>query len=479
MHPTSDHHYIANELRRGAGERVEVLDPATTESIGSICDATASEVAEAVGAAAAAFSDWAGTPPRRRGQLLSALAVALRERAEELAELDTRDSGRTLAETRGQVERSAQQLEYCAGLADKLEGRVVPIGEGVLAFTRMEPYGVVGALTPWNAPLLQIAQKASHALAVGNTMVVKPSPLACFTAIAFARLAGDVGFPPGVLNVVTGGAAAGRHVVEDRRIAKVTFTGSVQTGRQVAAACAGRGAAVSLELGGKCPLLVFADADLQHAAVDAARASFAGAGQSCVAAARILVEEECFDAFKALFTAEAQRYVGGDPRLPGTIMGPLINAAARERVSSLIADAVACGAVVVHGDPRGASHGKGFFHDAVVLAQVPAGSRIRTEEIFGPVACLETFKGEDRAVAQANAGPYGLAAGAFTRDTARARRLSTTLQAGNVWINCYKHLDPALPFGGDKASGIGRECGIDGVMSFVKPKTVVEAYKRG
>lgn len=478
MHPISDHHYIANAPRRGEGERLEVINPSTTESIGSIRDATAGEVAEAIGAAATALPGWTKTPPRKRGQLLASLAVALRARAEDLAELDTRDSGRTLAETRGQVERSAQQLEYCAGLADKIEGRVVPMGEGVFAFTRMEPYGVVAALTPWNAPLLQIAQKASHALAVGNTIVVKPSPLACFTALEFARLAGEVGFPSGVLNVVTGGAAAGRILVEDNRVAKVTFTGSVHTGRQVAATCAGRGAAVSLELGGKCPLLVFADADLQHAATEAARASFAGAGQSCVAAARLLVEDQCFDAFAALFKAEARRYVGGDPRLPETIMGPLISAAAQERVSDLIADAVACGAVVVHGNTRSAARGRGFFHDAVVLAHVPAGSRIRTEEVFGPVACLERFSGEDKAVAQANTGPYGLAAGAFTRDSARARRLSAALHAGNVWINCYKHLDPALPFGGDKASGIGRECGIDGVMSFVKPKTVVELYKR-
>jgi acyl-CoA reductase-like NAD-dependent aldehyde dehydrogenase len=476
MRPISDCHYIANELRQAKGERLAVLNPATGEPLGSIGEATAAEVGEAVEAAAAAFGSWAGTPPRRRGQLLAALAVALRQNAEELAELDTHDSGRTLPETRGQVERSAQQLEYCAGLADKLEGRVVPMGRSILALTHLEPYGVVGALTPWNAPLLQIAQKASHALVTGNTIVVKPSPLACFTALEFARLAGKVGLPPGVLNVVTGGAAAGRCLVEDNRVSKVTFTGSVQTGRQIASACAARGAAVSLELGGKCPLIVYADADLPKAATEAARASFAGAGQSCVAAARILVEAECFAEFTKLFSAAARGYVGADPKIAGTVMGPLISAAARERVAGLVADAVSCGATLLQGDQIGSKLGQGYFYDAITLLDVPSHARITTEEVFGPVACLERFSGEGQAIALANAGPYGLAAGVFSRNTGRARRMSAALDAGNVWINCYKHLDPALPFGGDKSSGLGRECGIDGVMSFVKPKTVVEVF---
>ena len=478
MHPISDRVFVGGALRAARGDgRITVLNPSTGVPLGRIPDGETSDVDDAVAAAAAAAEAWAATPARERGAVLSRLGGLLREHAEGFARLDSQDSGRTLAETRAQATRSAEQLEYCAGAADKLEGRVVPLGSNVFAATVLEPYGVIGALTPWNAPLLQIAQKTSHALAAGNTAVVKPSPLACFSTLHYAILATEAGLPPGVLNVVTGGADTGRALVADSRVDKVTFTGSTATGRQIASVCGARGASVALELGGKCPLLVFADADLEHAAGETARAAFGTTGQSCVSAARILIESACYDEFTERLVAAAAVFAGGDPFADGTVMGPLISADAHQRVHALVTDARETGARLAGGSwPQPIDGDGGFFMNPVLLADVPDAARIRSEEIFGPATCLEQFEDEAGAIASANSGPYGLAAGAYTGSVARARRLQRGLKAGNVWINCYKMLDPALPFGGDKASGIARECGIDGVLNFVKPKALVDAF---
>ena len=478
MHPISDRVFVRGALRTPRSDaRITVLNPSTGTPLGQIPDGTAADVEDAVAAAAEAADAWAATPARERGAILARLAGLLRANAEGFARLDSQDSGRTLAETRAQATRSAEQLEYCAGAADKLEGRVVPLGSNVFAATVLEPYGVIGALTPWNAPLLQIAQKTSHALAAGNTAVVKPSPLACFSTLHYATLASEAGLPAGVLNVVTGGADTGRALVADNRVDKVTFTGSTATGRRIASVCGARGASVALELGGKCPLLVFADADLEHAAGETARAAFGTTGQSCVSAARILIESACYDAFTERLVAAAADFAGGDPFADGTVMGPLISADAYQRVHALVTDAREAGARLAGGAwPQPAPDNGGFFMNPVLLADVPDAARIRSEEIFGPATCLERFDNEGEAIASANAGPYGLAAGAYTGSVARARRLQRGLKAGNVWINCYKMLDPALPFGGDKASGIARECGIDGVLNFVKPKALVDAF---
>ena len=478
MHPISDRVFVGGALRAARGDgRITVLNPSTGVPLGRIPDGGAADVDDAVGAAAGAAEAWAATPARERGAVLSRLAGLLRENVSGFARLDSQDSGRTLAETRAQATRSAEQLEYCAGAADKLEGRVVPLGSNVFAATVLEPYGVVGALTPWNAPLLQIAQKTSHALAAGNTAVVKPSPLACFSTLHYAVLASEAGLPPGVLNVVTGGADTGRALVSDGRVDKVTFTGSTATGRQIASVCGARGASVALELGGKCPLLVFADADLEHAAGETARAAFGTTGQSCVSAARVLIESACYDEFTERLVAAVADFAGGDPFADGTVMGPLISADAHQRVHALVTDARETGARLAGGTwPQPIDGDGGFFMNPVLLADVPDAARIRSEEIFGPATCLERFEDEAEAIASANSGPYGLAAGAYTGSVARARRLQRGLKAGNVWINCYKMLDPALPFGGDKASGIARECGIDGMLNFVKPKALVDAF---
>ena len=337
MHPISDRVFLGGALRAPRSDaRITVLNPSTGEPLGRIPDGGAADVEDAVAAAAGAAGEWAATPARERGAILARLANLLRENAEGFARLDSQDSGRTLAETRAQATRSAEQLDYCAGAADKLEGRVVPLGSNVFAATVLEPYGVIGALTPWNAPLLQIAQKTSHALAAGNAAVVKPSPLACFSTLHYATLASEAGLPAGVLNVVTGGADTGRALVADERVDKVTFTGSTATGRQIASVCGARGASVALELGGKCPLLVFADADLDHAAGETARAAFGTTGQSCVSAARILIEAACYDEFTERLAAAAADLTSGDPFSPDSVMGPLISADARQRVHDLV-----------------------------------------------------------------------------------------------------------------------------------------------
>ena len=479
MHPISDHHFIGGELWRSASSaRIEVLNPSSGLVLGEIPDGDTTDLDHAVTTAVAAGPGWADQSPRERSAVLVKLANLLRVHTEDLARLDSMDSGRTLAETRAQVSRSAEQLEYCAAVADKLEGRVVPLNSGFSASTMLEPYGVIGALTPWNAPLLQITQKTSHAIAAGNTVVVKPSPLACFSTLHYGTLAQEAGLPAGVLSIVMGGAKTGQALVQDERIAKVTFTGSVKTGRQIAGVCGARGASVALELGGKCPLLIFADCDLEAAAVDAARASFGTTGQSCVSAARILVEAPVYDEFLQLLKSETEKYIGGDPLHEETVMGPMISSAARNHVVNLLEDAISVGAQVAGGEwPTGPQKEGGFFMNPVLLADVPQTARIKHEEIFGPVTCIERFDDEEAGVRSANTGFFGLAAGAYTMNASRVRRLQRNLRAGNVWINCYKMLDPALPFGGDKASGIGRECGIDGILNFVKPKSLVEAIR--
>lgn len=478
MRPISDKIFVNGELRAAySDKRIIVDNPALGERLGTIPDCSTKDVDDAVEAADRAFIEWSEKSNRDRAGILYRLASLLRDNIEAFSGLDTEDSGRTLRETQAQVSRSAEQLEYCAGIADKLEGRVIPIGGSYTGMTVLEPYGVIGALTPWNAPLLQVAQKVSHILAAGNTVVVKPSPLACFTTLHFAILAQEAGLPNGVLNIVTGGRGTGEAVVADNRVQKITFTGSIATGRAIASECGKRGASVSLELGGKCPLVIFADSDLPTAVEGAAQAAYGTTGQSCVSAARILVEESIFDEFVQRFSKTIEEYRSADPLDQNSTMGPMISRESRTRVVSLVEDALLNGARIAGGVwPQQLNETGGYFMQPVALVDVPDCAKIVHDEIFGPVTCLERFIEEDDALSKANFGPYGLAAGIFTSNSSRARRMQKRIKAGNVWINCYKMLDPALPFGGDKSSGIARECGVDGILNFVKPKTIVEAF---
>ena len=478
MLPISDKIFVNGELLTPhTSERLDVLNPSTGKFLGRIPDCSAEDVEKAVASSSKSFEDWKDVAPREKGKIFLRLANLLRSHTEELATLDTQDTGRTLAETTAQVNRSAEQLEYCAGAADKLEGSVVSLGQGNFSATIYEPFGVIGILTPWNAPLLQITQKASQALIVGNSVVVKPSPLACFSTFYFAQLAKQAGLPDGLLNIVTGGPSSGSQIVKHKMIKKITFTGSSLTGRTIAGECGARGVSASLELGGKCPLIILDDANLEKAPKGAVTAAFGTTGQSCVSAARVLIQRNFKDIFVPLLIEQTSKLSTGDPFDPTNDFGPLITSSARQRICELVEDALNSGANLVFGKlPDNTEISSGFFMDPIILSDVPHTARIVSEEIFGPVTCLEFFDDDDEAISLANAGDYGLASGVYTQDTGRARRFQSSLKAGNVWVNCYKQLDPALPFGGVKDSGISRECGMEGILNFTQSKTLVEMY---
>ncbi len=456
--------------------RLAIVNPATEEHLATVSDCDAGDTEKAVALAVSARISWAQLPNRERGLLIGQLGQLIRRDLDEIAELECRDIGRTLNECRAHVLRAAETCEYCAGYADKLEGRLIPQKQGAFAYTLVEPYGVVGAITPWNPALLHIIQKTSHALTTGNVIVIKLSPLACLSAYKLTELIEEAGFPPGVFNFVTGTVDAGNALITHPKIDLVSFTGSASVGYTVAGVAGTHGKPIHLELGGKAPAIIFADSDLDSAALDLASATFGSTGQSCTAPTRIFVERPVFEEFTAHFTNYGSVYKGRDPFSPDAKMGPLISQDARQRVLNLVEDAVNNGAKIVHGAIDEHLSDKGYFLDPMILSEVTDSARIFHEEVFGPVTCLYPFDDETEVIDRANSGPSGLAAGLYTESLTRTRRLVNNLRVGNVWINGYKKLDPALPFGGIKGSGFSRECGVDGLLAFTTPKAVVESF---
>jgi aldehyde dehydrogenase (NAD+) len=438
----------------------------------------AADVDRAVRAAHEAFETgpWGRLSPSVRGALLVRMADLIVEHADRLAELATAESGRTISDMRGAIRYSAEFFRYFGGLADKVEGAVPPVEQqDYFTYTRPEPFGVVAAITPWNNPLFLVVMKVAPGLAAGNTFVLKPHECASICVLEFAALFAEAGFPPGVVNVVTGlGPEVGAALVAHPMVGKIAFTGGEVAGRALYESAAVDFKPVLLELGGKSPALIFQDAQLDDAAKTVVQGIFTGSGQACVACSRVLVHDSIYDEFLARLIGYVRTIRLGDPADPDTNLGPLANAAQLKRVLGYLDGARSEGATVAYGGGRpdrpGASGG--YFVEPTILTDVDNSMTAVREEIFGPVMALLRFSDEDDALRIANDTSFGLPAGVFTEDMRRAIRVSNRLRAGTVWVNSYRAMSYAVPFGGFKHSGVGRENGIEAIRQYQQTKSV-------
>jgi len=466
------------ELESAAGATFASTNPATGEPWAHFDEATAGDVDLAVQAAARAFtrgSAWRSLSATRRGRLMLRLADLIRENAERIAAIEVRENGKLMREMHAQLGVAPDWLTYFGGLADKIEGRTIPLDRtSVLNYTQREPLGVVGIITPWNSPTMLTMMALAPALAAGNTVVIKPSEETSASILEIARLLEPAGFPPGVINVVTGGRVAGEALVAHPQVAKISFTGGEAAGRAIAGVVGARLGHVTLELGGKSANIVFDDAELDAAEAGILAGIFAAGGQTCIAGSRALIHAPVYEEMVERLRRRAESIVLGDPMDPATQMGPVATAAQLAKIEGHIATARADGARVVVGGERAQVEGlaNGLFHQPTILADIANDSRVAQEEIFGPVLAVIPFEDEDEAVALANATPYGLAAGVWTLNIKRAHRVARALEAGSVWINLYRAVTFNSPFGGYKASGIGRVNGIEALDEFLQTKSV-------
>jgi acyl-CoA reductase-like NAD-dependent aldehyde dehydrogenase len=458
-----------------SGRTLDTVNPATGQVWATLPDADQGDVDRAVTAARAAFERWSEAAPSERGRALQRLAGLVADHAEELAGLESTENGRLIAETRAQMAITPHWLEYYGGLADKIEGAMIPLGRlDAFAYTRREPLGVVGVITPWNSPVWLTVVSAAPALAVGNTVVVKPSEFASASVSRLAELAAKAGLPPGVFNVVTGRGETGAALVDHPKVAKIAFTGGTQTGAAIAERLAQRMARFTLELGGKSPNVVFADADLDAAERGVTAGIFGNAGQACVAGSRLLVEAPIYDEFVERIVRRSADLRIGDPFGDETEVGPIATEPHLHRIESLVDAASGRGARIVAGGGRATVDDlpNGFFYRPTVVSDVPVADPIVQDEIFGPVLVPLRFEREDDAVELANATAYGLAAGVWTTRLDRAHRMARRIEAGFVWLNTYKAISYLTPFGGYKSSGVGRLHGQEAIGEFLQTKTV-------
>ena len=465
--------FIAGEtVEPSSGEFRELREPATGAFLARAAMAGEADVDRAVEAARAALEGaWAKTTPNERSRLMHALADAIVANRKELTDLETRNVGKAVTSVKGEVAVSAENFRWYASAIATISGRTIPIGSSILAYTLKEPVGVAAQIVPWNYPIMMAAWKLAPALAAGCTVVLKPDPSTPLTVLKVAELAAEVGIPPGVINIVPAdGPTTGAYLVRHPGVDKVAFTGSTATGSEIMRLCSDPVKRLSLELGGKSPNLVFADANLDAAVPSSVYAIYYAAGQSCDARSRVLVEKPLYDEFVSRFTETASKMRTGDPLDEETQMGSLISQAHRDKVHGFVEAGRSEGAeVVTGGEPV---DGDGAFYPATVLAGVDNSMTVAQEEIFGPVVTVIPFEDEAEAVRIANDVKYGLTATVWTNDPARGHRLARQIKSGVIGINLPNTAFPGLPFGGYKQSGFGREGSLETMEMYLETKTV-------
>lgn len=458
------------------GATFESLSPATGVPWATMPAAQEADVTRAVAAAKQAFETgpWPAMTATQRGACLARLADLVEQNTHDLAVLETQDTGKVIRETKSQIGYVAAFYRYYAGLADKLEGRVLPIDKPDMdVFLHREPLGVVAAVVPWNSQLFLSAVKLGPALATGNTVVLKASEDGPAPLLKFAELVDRAGFPPGVVNILTGfGEPCGRPLTAHPDVARVAFTGGPEAARHIVRNTAENFAATSLELGGKSPVLVFEDADMDNAVNSVVAGIFGASGQSCVAGSRLYVQQAVYNDVIARLKDRAAHIRIGDPTDMATEMGPLATERQRTKIESVLAATAGAGADIVCGGRRPDGFGAGYYFEPTIVACSDPAQKSMAEELFGPVLSVMPFTDEADALALANGTPYGLASGVFTKDLARGHRLSKAIRAGIVWINTYRAISPIAPFGGYGFSGYGREAGQESLLDYTRPKAV-------
>ncbi len=459
-----------------SGEALEVFNPADSRHLADVAAAGAADVDRAVAAARCAYQTvWRRVDPMERGRIMRRIAGLIRDRAEALALLDTRDGGRPIRDTRRDLVRASDLFDFYGGMTEKLRGATLPVPDGYLAYTRREPYGVVAAIIPWNLPLVNACLKVAPALAAGNVVVLKPAEQTPLSALALAAICQEAGVPDGVLNVVPGyGETAGAALAAHHDVDKIAFTGSTEVGRKIMQAASGNIKGLTLELGGKAPNIVFADADLEAAAQGALFTVYAHQGQICAAGTRLLVERKIEAQFLDMLVDKATRLKIGHPENPEVHVGALISGEHYERVVGYVAQGLGHGAQLLIGGARltdGTPAGGHYFQPTIFTGVNPSMS-IAREEIFGPVLAVMSFGDEAEAIALANQTIYGLTAAVWTRDLARAHRMAAEVRAGTVWLNMINLMNVAVPAGGHGQSGLGNEYGIEGAEAYTRLKTV-------
>lgn len=458
------------------GDRLAVINPHDGSVITQIAEGRQADIDLAVMAAKAAFPNWKATPAAERGRLLLKLADALEANLEEFAQLESLNTGHPIKDSRFlDVPRTAACFRYFGGIADKIQGDVMPVEKGFLNYVVREPLGVVGAIVPWNFPLMFCSWKMGPALAAGNTCVLKPSEITPLTSLRLAQLMNDVGFPPGVVNIVPGfGHTAGERLASHNDVAKIAFTGSTSTGRKIVEYSASNVKRVQLELGGKGANIIFDDANLDAAVNGSAFAIFHNQGQACIAGSRLIVHENVVDQFLEKFVALARSIKIGNPLDPTTEMGPLTSAIHLDRVLNYIKIAKDEGGEILAGgatpdDPQ--LHG-GYYLLPTIVRVHDNDSRVCHEEVFGPFVTVTTFSTDQQALDIANSTEYGLGGGLWTNDLSRAHRIASQVRSGMVWINSYKRVSPNSPFGGTGISGYGREMGFEAIHDYTEAKSI-------